>query len=93
MSDQKKIVDQLNTAFTDFVGKAFGPKGKEFIEQVQKQSKEMSVSAIKTFVDFSDKILGATKLKENDLVKKSSNTVKDLLRQVGLMEEEKEDDF
>jgi hypothetical protein len=95
MSDDKKpkITDQLNDAFKDMVGKVFGNNGKEFVEKVQKQSKEISVKAIKSFVDFTDKMLESAKLKDNDMIKKSSNTVKDLLRQVGLMEEESEDEF
>ncbi len=95
MSDDKKpkITDQLNDAFKDMVGKVFGAKGKEVVENVQKQTKEISVKAIKSFVDFTDKLLENAKLKDNDLVKKSSNSVKDLLRQVGLLEEENEDEF
>lgn len=91
--ESKNVVDQLNNAFKDLVGKAFGDKGKEFIESVQKQTKEISTTAIKSFVDFTDKILESTKLKDKEIVKKSSNTVKDLLKQLGLMEEEKEEDF
>ena len=91
--DQKKLMDQLNDAFNDMVKKVFGEKGLEFVTQVQKQTKEFSVSTVKSFVDFTDKIMESTKMNENEMIKKSSNNVKDLLRQVGLLEEEKEDEF
>jgi polyhydroxyalkanoate synthesis regulator protein len=90
---QKKIIDQLDQAFKDMVKAAFGDKGLEFVEQVQKQSKEFSAGAVKSFVEFTDKVLESMKLNENELVKKSSDNVKDLLRQLGLLEEAKEDDF
>jgi hypothetical protein len=90
---QKKVIDQINTAFKDLVKAAFGEKGVEFVDQVQKQTQEFSASAVKSFVEFTDKVLESTKLNENELVKKSSSTVKDLLKQSGLLAEESEDDF
>ena len=77
----------------DFTENAFGESGREFMEKTQKQVKEFNVAAIKAFVEFGDQIIENTKLGENEMVQKSSNTVKDLLRQYNLLEEESEEDF
>jgi polyhydroxyalkanoate synthesis regulator phasin len=87
MSEEKEkaLAQKLNDSFKDMVGKVFGDKGKEFIETIQKQTKEISGTAIKSFVDFTDKILESTKLKDKEIVKKSSDNVKDLLKQLGFL--------
>lgn len=95
MSDDKKndILEQLNASFKDMVKNVFGDNGLEFINKTEKQVNELSGKAIKGFVDFSDNIITSMKLDQNEIVKKSQGTVKDLLRQLKLLEEESEDDF
>jgi hypothetical protein len=95
MSDEKKknIIEDLNKAVLDLGEKVFGEKGREFLESTQKKVKEFNVGVVKSFLDFTDKILESTKLSNNEMVQKSQSTVKDLLRQAGMLEEEKEDDF
>ena len=95
MSEEKKknIIEDLNKAVLDFSEKVFGEKGREFMSDTQKKVQEFNASAIKSFVEFSDKILESTKLDQNEIVQKASTNVKDLLRQVKLLEEESEDDF
>ena len=90
---EKNTLEKLNEAFLDFTENVFGESGREFMEKTQKQVNEFNVAAIKAFVDFGDQILENTKLGENEMVQKSSNTVKDLLRQFNLLEEESEEDF
>ena len=94
-NEQKKpdILAQLNSSFKDLVKNVFGQNGLEFINKTEKQVNELSAKAIKGFVDFSDNMIVSMKLDQNEMVKKSQNTVKDLLRQLKLLEEEKEDDF
>ena len=91
--NEKNTLEKLNTAFLDFTESVFGESGREFIEKTQTQVNEFNVAAIKAFVEFGDQILENTKMGENDMVQKSSNTVKDLLRQFNLLEEESEEDF
>ena len=91
--NEKNTLEKLNEAFLDFTGNAFGESGREFMEKTQKQVNEFNVAAIKAFVEFGDQIIENTKLGENEMVQKSSNTVKDLLRQYNLLEEESEEDF
>ena len=91
--NKKNTLEKLNEAFLDFTENVFGESGREFIEKTQKQVNEFNVAAIKAFVEFGDEILENTKLGENEVVRKSSDTVKDLLRQFNLLEEESEDDF
>jgi len=91
--NEKKTLEKLNTAFLDFTESVFGESGREFIEKTQTQVNEFNVAAIKAFVEFGDQILENTQLGENEMVQKSSNTVKDLLRQFNLLQEESEEDF
>jgi hypothetical protein len=95
MAEEKKknILEELNKAVLDLTEKVFGEKGKEFFENTQKQVKDFNAGVIKSFVDFTDKILESTKLNEKEIVQKSSSTVKDLLRQAGMLAEETEEDF
>ncbi len=91
--NEKNTLEKLNTAFLDFTESVFGESGREFIKKTQTQVNEFNVAAIKAFVEFGDQILENTQLGENEMVQKSSNTVKDLLRQYNLLEEESEEDF
>ena len=95
MAEEKKknLITQMNTAILDFSENVFGKQGREFLESTQKQIHDFNVGAIRSFVNFTDQLIDDTKLQENELVKKSSNTVKDLLRQFGILEEESEEDF
>jgi len=94
MAEEKKdVLKKLNDAFLDFVKNVFGENGKKFIEDTNKQVKEFSAKAIKGFVDFGDQVIKSMKLDENELVKKSSTQVKDLLKQIGLLKEETEEEF
>ena len=46
---------------------------------------EFSAQSIKGLVDFGDKLIEQLKLQDNELVKKSSDGIKDLLKQSGLL--------
>jgi len=88
---EKKLLDKLNDAFIDFVGGAFGESGKEFIEETSEKMKDFSSSSIKKFMEFSDSVLENLKLNENEQVMKARDSVEDLLKQAGLLEEDEED--
>ena len=94
MSDEDKkenILDKLNTAFVDFVGGAFGESGKDFIEDTSEKIKDFSSKSIKQFMEFSDTVIDNLKLTDNDQVMKMRDSVEDLLKQAGLLEEDEED--
>lgn len=96
MNDEKEVkketlLDKLNNAFIDFVGGAFGESGKEFIEETSEKVKDFSSSSIKKFMEFSDSVLENLKLNENEQVMKARDSVEDLLKQAGLLEEDEED--
>jgi len=91
--DKNKIVDKINKSFVDFVGSVFGESGKEWIEETQEKIKDFSSSSVKKFMEFSDDILEKLKLNENEQVAKARDTVEDLLKQAGLLKEEKEEEF
>jgi len=94
MSEEEKkenILDKLNTAFIDFVGGAFGDSGKEFIEDISEKIKEFSSQSIKQFMEFSDTVIDNLKLTENEQVMKMRDSVEDLLKQSGLLEEDEEE--
>ncbi len=94
MSDNEKKetpIDKLNKAFIDFVGGAFGESGKDFIEDTSEKIKDFSSQSIKKFMEFSDSVLDNLKLSENEQVMKARDTVEDLLKQAGLLEEDEED--
>lgn len=96
MSDDEKPKDfmkQINDGVKDFVKNIFGDKGAEFMEDSGKKLNEFSVQAVKGIVDFNDKLIDSLKLNDNEMVKKGNEQVKDLLKQVGLLKEEEEDDF
>ena len=94
MSDEDKkenLLDKLNTAFVDFVGGAFGESGKDFIEDTSEKIKDFSSKSIKQFMEFSDTVIDNLKLTDNDQVMKMRDSVEDLLKQSGLLEEDEED--
>ncbi|MFX0011406.1 MAG: hypothetical protein ACFE9R_13925 [Candidatus Hermodarchaeota archaeon] len=88
----EKLLDKLNNAFVDFVGNAFGESGREFIEDTSQKVKEFSSASIKQFMEFADTVLENLKLNENEQVMKTRDSVEDLLKQMGLLEED-EDEF
>ncbi len=88
---EEKIVNKLNNAFVDFVGKVFGDSGKNFVKDTQKKVKEFSSSSIKKFMEFSDSVLEKAKLKDNESVKKTRDTIEDMLKQLGLIEENEQE--
>jgi hypothetical protein len=87
----EKLLDKLNSAFTDFVGNAFGESGREFVESTSEKLKEFSSSSIKQFMKFADTVLENLKLNENEQVMKTRDSVEDLLKQMGLLEEDEEE--
>jgi hypothetical protein len=93
MSEEKKknLIDKLNTAFVDFVGGAFGESGKDFIEDTSEKLKAFSSKSIKQFMEFSDTVIDNLKLSENEQVMKMRDSVEDLLKQSGLLEEDEEE--
>ena len=88
---KENLLDQLNTAFIDFVGNTFGDSGKEFIEDTSEKIKEFSSTSIKKFMEFSDSVLENLNLTDNDDVMKARDSVEDLLKQAGLLEEDEEE--
>ena len=94
MSNEEKkenLLDKLNTAFVDFVGGAFGESGKDFIEDTSEKIKDFSSQSIKQFMNFSDTVIDNLKLTDNDQVMKMRDSVEDLLKQAGLLEEDEEE--
>jgi len=96
MNDQgeekkENLLDKINSAFIDFVGNAFGESGKEFIEDTSNKVKDFSMSSIKKFMEFSDSVLENLKLTDNEQVMKARDSVEDLLKQAGLLEEDEEE--
>lgn len=88
---KENILDKLNSSFIDFVGNAFGESGKDFIEDTSEKIKDFSSQSIKKFMEFSDSVLDNLKLKDNDQVMKMRDSIEDLLKQAGLLEEDEED--
>ncbi|MCF2140902.1 MAG: hypothetical protein K9W44_12670 [Candidatus Lokiarchaeota archaeon] len=91
--ERKNLFDKLNQAVLDMTEQVFGQKGREFVENTQYQIKEFNISAIRAWVNFTDKFLEDSKLIDNEIVKKTSSTVKDLLKQLKILEEDSEEDF
>ena len=90
---KKNILSDLNSAILDMSEQIFGADGREFLESAQTQIKEFNISAMRAWVNFADQVIEDTALGANELVRKSNDTVKDLLRQFGVIEEESEEDF
>jgi hypothetical protein len=95
MAEEEKrenFIDNLNKTFLDFVGNAFGESGRDFMEETQEKLKDFSSSSIKKFMEFSDSVLENLNLTENEQVMKARDSVEDMLKQAGLLEED-EDEF
>ncbi|MBN2157613.1 MAG: hypothetical protein JW776_16320 [Candidatus Lokiarchaeota archaeon] len=80
------MLKKLNDSFQDFIKGIFG-------EETTERMNDFSSQAIKTLVEFGDKLIETLNLQENNLVKKSSDQIKDILKQTGLLEEDTEEDF
>ena len=91
--EEENIMDKMNKGLIDLAEKISGEKGREFMENLQKQVRDFNATIAKSFVDFTDKVLEATKLDQNEMVQNASNNVKDLLKQADLLEEDLEEDF
>ena len=89
---KENFIDNLNKTFLDFVGNAFGESGREFMEETQEKLKDFSSSSIKKFMEFSDSVLENMNLTENEQVMKARDSVEDMLKQAGLLDED-EDEF
>ncbi|MFX1396264.1 MAG: hypothetical protein ACFFAS_04385 [Promethearchaeota archaeon] len=95
MSEDKagKFIEKLNESFSGFVSQVFGNSGKDFIEETSKKIKEFSSTSIKKFIEFADGVLEKLNLQNNEQVMKARDSVEDMLKQAGFLEEEDENDF
>ncbi|MHA1727515.1 MAG: hypothetical protein ACTSWY_02130 [Promethearchaeota archaeon] len=84
--DSKDFLKKLNDQFKEFVDGIFG-------EETADKISDYSSKSIKSLVDFGDQLIETLKLEDNELVKKSSEGIKDLLKQAGLLEDDQEEDF
>jgi len=91
--EKEKILDKVNDAFIDFVGKVFGDSGKDFVQETHEKIKDFSSTSIKKFLEFSDDVLEKLNLKENEQVTKTRDSIEDMLKQSGLLKEEEEEEF
>lgn len=66
---------------------------KEFIEETSEKVKEFSSSSIKKFMEFSDSLLEKLNLHENEQVIKTRDSVEDMLKQIGLLQDDDEEEF
>lgn len=64
-----------------------------FSEETVEKISEFTSDGVKNIVEFGDQLIETLKLQDNELVKKSSDGIKDLLKQAGLLKDEEEDDF
>ena len=83
--EKEKILDKVNDAFIDFVGKVFGDSGKDFVQETHEKIKDFSSTSIKKFLEFSDDVLEKLNLKENEQVTKTRDSIEDILKLSGLL--------
>ncbi|MHA1612576.1 MAG: hypothetical protein ACTSYU_11030, partial [Promethearchaeota archaeon] len=77
MSEEDKrenLLEKINGAVLDMSEQVFGQKGREFVENTQYQMKEFNISAVRAWVNFTDKFLEDSKLIDNELVQKTNTT-------------------
>ncbi|MFX1588446.1 MAG: hypothetical protein ACFFC1_09845, partial [Promethearchaeota archaeon] len=60
-------------------------------EETSDKLKDFSSQSIKKFMEFSDSVLENLKLTDNEQVMKARDSVEDLLKQAGLLEEDEEE--
>lgn len=90
--EKQNIMDKLNSTFIDYVGNIFGDSGKEFIEETSEKVKDFSSTSIKKFIEFSDSLLEKLNLHENEQVIKTKDSIEDMLKQVGILKEDEEEE-
>ncbi len=90
--EKQNIMDKLNSTFIDYVGNIFGDSGKEFIEDTSEKVKDFSSTSIKKFIEFSDSLLEKLNLHENEQVIKTKDSIEDMLKQVGILKEDEEEE-
>ncbi|MFX1477467.1 MAG: hypothetical protein ACFFCI_05000 [Promethearchaeota archaeon] len=89
---KENFIDKINNALVDFVGSVFGESGRDFIEETSEKVKEFSSEAISKLMEFSDSMIEQLNLQENEQVIKTRDSVEDLLKQAGLLKEDKEEE-
>jgi hypothetical protein len=62
------------------------------MEETGEKLKDFSSTSIKKFMEFSDSVLENLKLTDNEQVMKARDSVEDMLKSAGLLEED-EDEF
>jgi len=92
MSEEQKdtIIEKLNNAVIDFTEKLFGESGKNFIQETQQKIKDFSSEAIKKFMEFGDTVIEKLNLQENEQIIKMKDSIENMLKQAGLLEEDEE---
>ncbi|MFX1316386.1 MAG: colicin-like pore-forming protein [Promethearchaeota archaeon] len=90
--EKENFIARLNKSFTDFFGNIFGESGREFIEETSEKIKDFSSEAIKKIMEFSDDAIEKLNLKENEQVIKARDSIEDVLKQAGLLKEDKEEE-
>ena len=90
----KNVFQNMLNQVNDFVMKLFGGQAKEEgkSNELMDKMKELSGNVVKNIVDFNDNVLKQLKLDENEMVQNVQKQAKDFLKQMGLLEEEFEDE-
>jgi len=90
--EKENFIEKLNKSFTDFFGNVFGESGKDFIEETSEKIKDFSSEAIKKLMEFSDDALEKLNLNENEQLIKTRDSIEDVLKQMGLLKEDEEEE-
>lgn len=91
---EKNVFQNMLNQVNDFVMQLFGGQAKEEgkSNELMDKVKELSGNVVKNIVDFNDNVLKQLKLDENEMVQNVQKQAKDFLKQMGLLEEEFEDE-
>lgn len=84
---KENLLDKLNTSIADFVGNLFGEDAKKSVKDAQDKAKDISAQTVTKIVEFSESILESLKLNENEQVVKATDSIKDMLKDAGLLKE------
>ena len=87
---KENLLDKINTSIADFVGNLFGEDAKKSVEDAQDKAKDISAQTVTKLVEFSDSVLESLKLNENEQVVKATDSIKDMLKDAGLLKEPEE---
>ena len=71
MSEDEKrenLLEKINNAVLGMTEQIWGQKGREFVETTQNTMKEYNISAIRAWVNFTDKFLEDSKLIDNEFL-------------------------